>query len=155
GGGSRLGDLLEHRAFVRRVALHRLDEIRDQIMPSLQFDVDLAPGLRDQIALRDEPVVADHGADEHDEQRDHDDQNDRDGVHVTPLSDGFATGRPYRSASLAARRSSGVASGSGVAAGVAVGPAASSSRSRSRRSARAIANGAASARIAKMYHCTM
>jgi hypothetical protein len=38
---TRLGHLREHRLLVLGVALHRLDEVRDQIGPALQLDLDL------------------------------------------------------------------------------------------------------------------
>ena len=79
--GARLRDRLERAALVRRVALDGLDEVRDQVAPPPQLDVDLRPRVLDAVAQLDEPVV------EHDErqQRQHDDDDDHDhGDHDRP-----------------------------------------------------------------------
>jgi len=39
------------------IPLDRLDEVADQVVAPLEFDVDLAPGLLDEVALLDQPVV--------------------------------------------------------------------------------------------------
>jgi hypothetical protein len=42
---------------VFRVAFHRLDQVRNQIIPPLQLHIDLSPRLIDPISILDEPVV--------------------------------------------------------------------------------------------------
>ena len=55
---------------MRGVALDGLDEVRHEVVAPVQLDVDLAPGLLDQVALPDEPVVRDdHGDREHHQDR--------------------------------------------------------------------------------------
>src|SRR5699024_4615485 len=39
------------------VALDRLDQVADQVVPPLELDVYLAPGLLDEVAQLDQPVV--------------------------------------------------------------------------------------------------
>ena len=51
------GDRLERPALVRRVALDRLDEVRDQVAAPLELHLDLRPGVVDAVAQPDEPVV--------------------------------------------------------------------------------------------------
>ncbi len=52
------------------VALHDLDEVRDQVVPALEFDVDQRPRLPDPRAKADEAVVGhDDPAEEPDRQR--------------------------------------------------------------------------------------
>ena len=51
------GHGVEDRALVRGVPLHGLDEVRDQVVPTGELDVDAAPRLVDQRALPDEAVV--------------------------------------------------------------------------------------------------
>ena len=83
GRRARLGDLVERAALVGRVALHGLDEVRDQVAPPAQLHVDLRPGVVDAVALLDEPVV------EHDqvqrEQHQHDDHRDQQPGHGATL----------------------------------------------------------------------
>ncbi len=64
----RLGHLLEDLALVRRVPLHRLDQVGDQVVPAAELHVDLRPAVLDAVPERDEPVVREHGP----EQQDHD-----------------------------------------------------------------------------------
>ena len=83
--GPRLRDLVEGAALVGRVALHRLDEVRDQVVAPPQLDVDLGPAVLGAVAQPDEPVVdrdrgQRHDQDEHDE----DDHPD----HVSTLNRG-------------------------------------------------------------------
>ena len=63
------GHLLEHLALVRRVALHGLHEVGDQVVPAAQLGVDVRPGVAHQVPLAHEPVVGnDQGkADQHDD----------------------------------------------------------------------------------------
>ena len=70
-------DVLEGAALVGGITLDGLDEIADQVMTALEFDIDLAPGLLDQIALLDQAVVDAHGPEreEHDQAED-DEQRD-------------------------------------------------------------------------------
>jgi hypothetical protein len=37
--------------------LDDLDQVRDEVVPALQFDVHLPPRLADRVALADEPVA--------------------------------------------------------------------------------------------------
>src|SRR5581483_10869727 len=73
------GDLLEHLALVGRVALDRLDQVRDEVVPPPELGVDVRPRVVDELAARDEAVVGHHGhqGDDHhdaedDPERDHD-----------------------------------------------------------------------------------
>src|SRR4051812_43054221 len=52
--GAQPGDLLEHVPLVRRVRPHGLDQVRDEVVPPVQLDVDLPPRLLDQVPLLDE-----------------------------------------------------------------------------------------------------
>jgi hypothetical protein len=74
-GGAGLCDVLERLALVRRVALDRLDEVRDQVPPALQLDLDLRPRVVDAVPQPDEPVVE---GDENDgRQRQHGEDHER------------------------------------------------------------------------------
>ena len=66
--GARLRDRLEGAALVGRVALDRLDEVRDQVVAPLELHLDLRPRVVDPVALLDEAVV----------QRDHVDHEQHD-----------------------------------------------------------------------------
>ena len=74
-GRALLGDLLEDALLMRRIALHRLDEIGDEVGAPLQLHVDAAPALAGEIALPHEAIVerdgieADDGDDGDDDQR--------------------------------------------------------------------------------------
>ena len=60
GGGelaAQRGERLLRRGFVIAVTLHRIDEIRDQIVAALELNIDLAPALLDALAQFDEAVV--------------------------------------------------------------------------------------------------
>ena len=74
GRGASLRDLLEGLALVGRVALDRLDQVRDQVVPALQLDVDPRPGLVDPVARPDDRV-ADEDHDQPDQQQDDDDDD--------------------------------------------------------------------------------
>ena len=74
-------DLLEHLPLVRRVSLHRLHEVGDEVVAALQLDVDLAVGVPVVVPLRDEPVV-EAGPGERDGHRDADQHEERE--HVGP-----------------------------------------------------------------------
>ena len=54
---SRVGDVLEDAFFVRGVALHRLDQVRDQIVAALDLVLHLRPLRLDRLFLRRELVV--------------------------------------------------------------------------------------------------
>jgi len=63
---------------VRRVALHGLDEVGDQVVSAAELGVDVRPRVADELPLRDEPVVGDdarehdqHDEPEHDPERFH------------------------------------------------------------------------------------
>src|SRR6266542_529284 len=81
GDGARagLGHFVENAALVRRVALHGLDEVGDQVVPSLQLDVDVGPGFAHALAQRDEPVVR---RDEDEREHDEDDEDHDPDFHV-------------------------------------------------------------------------
>jgi hypothetical protein len=86
---ARLDDVLERAALVRGVALDRLDEVADEVVPAGELDVDLAPGLLHQVAQLDEAVVGRDGpADDGDEQHHDGDDDDKGGCHGTPRGDG-------------------------------------------------------------------
>ena len=78
-GSHRTGarDVLEHLLLMGGVTLHRLDEVRDQVVPSAEFSVDVRPCVLDQGLLRNEPVVRDDGADrnDHDQHEQHEQQD--------------------------------------------------------------------------------
>ena len=42
--GTKLGDVFESALFVRCVAFHRLNKIRDKVVTSFELDVDVRPG---------------------------------------------------------------------------------------------------------------
>ena len=64
---ARLAHVLQELALVLRVALHGLDEVRDQVVPPLELHVDIRPRLVGALPQTHEPVV-DHDG-EPDEQR--------------------------------------------------------------------------------------
>jgi len=70
-GVAGLHDAFERLALVRRVALDRLDEVRDQIVPAFELHLDLRPRGVDAIAQANEAVV-------HHDEHDGDQDNDRD-----------------------------------------------------------------------------
>ena len=72
-------DLLEHLALVRRVALHGLDQVRDQVVPAPQLGVDVRPRIADEVLLRDEAVVRDHECER--DQHDHAEDDQQHGTH--------------------------------------------------------------------------
>ena len=71
--GARRGHRLERATLVSRVALDRLDQVRDQILAALELHLDLRPGVVDAVAELDEAVVErDQQTDEqHDDREDH------------------------------------------------------------------------------------
>src|SRR6476659_1515851 len=75
--GARLGDRLERAALVRRVALDGLDEVRDQVVPTLELDLDLGPRVLDPVPQPDESVVEDDQCQQHQHEH-HDDHDDCD-----------------------------------------------------------------------------
>src|SRR3546814_891658 len=65
---------LQDTAFVRHEFLHRLDQLRDEVMTALHLDLNVAPRFVDTPAQADEPVVdGDHVApdESYDPQHDH------------------------------------------------------------------------------------
>jgi len=58
---------------VRGVALHGLDEVRDEVVAPLELNVDIGPRLLHALAQRDQPVVR---RDEEQDDRDDDDGDD-------------------------------------------------------------------------------
>src|SRR6201999_2642214 len=77
-GVARLDDIVERAALMRRIALHRLDQVRNQIVALLELHVDIGKGLVDALAQRDQPVV---GAEGEDDEDDDDAENDPAGRH--------------------------------------------------------------------------
>ena len=75
-GGARLGDGLEGAALVRRIALDRLDEVRDQVVAPLELHLDLGPRVVDAVALLDEAVVERDHVDHEQDDDDHDGDQD-------------------------------------------------------------------------------
>ena len=65
---ARLRHLLEDAALVRRIAAHRLDEVRDEVAAALELDVDVRPAGVRLVAQPDEAVVAERAED--DDERD-------------------------------------------------------------------------------------
>src|SRR6516164_8589777 len=63
---------------MRRITLHGLDQVRNQIVPLLQLHVDIGKGLVDALPERDQPVICAES-----EQRENDDdaENDPAGRH--------------------------------------------------------------------------
>ena len=78
GCGPGLHHALEGALLVRGVALDRLDEVRDQVVATLELNVDLAPCLLHEVAQLDEAVV--HADRPEGEQ--HDDGDDDELEHV-------------------------------------------------------------------------
>jgi hypothetical protein len=71
GGVARLDHRLERLALVLHVSLRRFDEVRNQVVTTLELDVDLRPGLLGDILEAYEAVI------ESDEPDRDDDQNDQ------------------------------------------------------------------------------
>src|SRR5450756_1069437 len=71
GGGSRLGDLGQRLLLVGHVVLDGLDEVGDEVVPTLELHVDLAPGVVDLVAPAHQAVV-DAGEDDPQDDEDHD-----------------------------------------------------------------------------------
>ena len=59
---------------MRRIALHRLDEIGDEVGAPLQLDIDAAPALAGEIALAYEAIVERDGIKADDDDDGDDDQ---------------------------------------------------------------------------------
>jgi hypothetical protein len=78
-------DGLERLALVRQVALRRLDQVRDQVVPARQLDIDLRKRVARGVAGRDERVVDAHGND-HDCRND-DDEHDGHEHGTSPIRD--------------------------------------------------------------------
>ena len=58
---------------MRGVALHGLDQVRDQVVALLELHVDVGEGLADALAERDQPVI---GAEREEHENDDDAEND-------------------------------------------------------------------------------
>jgi hypothetical protein len=78
-GGSHL---LQHAALMRRIGLHGLDQVGNEVGAPAQMDVDPAEAFAHHVAQPDEPVV-DH--DRVDRERDHDRENDPSQTHRKAL----------------------------------------------------------------------
>ena len=64
-----LDDGLEGLPLVGGVALHRLDQVGDEVVAALELHVDLGPGVLDPVPQLDQAVVHDDD-DEHDQDDD-------------------------------------------------------------------------------------
>jgi len=62
---ARLRDVLEDFPLVLQIPLRRVDEVGDQVVPTLELNVDLGPGVLHAVLQADEAVV---GADEPEEE---------------------------------------------------------------------------------------
>src|ERR1035437_10599740 len=72
-GVAGLRHVVERAALVRGVALHGLEQIRDQIVALLELHVDLGKGLADALAERHQPVIrAEREENENNEDADND-----------------------------------------------------------------------------------
>ncbi len=69
----RLDHLVERAALVRGVALHGLDQVRNEIVALLELHVDVGEGLADPLAQGDQPVI---GAEREENENDEDAEND-------------------------------------------------------------------------------
>src|SRR6201999_4205865 len=78
-GGARLDDVVERAALMRRIALHRLDQVRNQIVALLELHVDIGKRLVDALAQRNQAVVGAEGEDDEDDDDDEDDPAGRHG----------------------------------------------------------------------------
>ena len=81
--GAGLGDVLEDRLLVRRVALDRLDEVRDQVGTTLELHRDVAPRLVDAHVQRDQRVVRGPQVDADDQHECDDDEDGDEPFHGT------------------------------------------------------------------------
>src|SRR5213082_2476692 len=70
---ARAHDRVERAALVGGVALHRLDQVRDQVRAALELHVDVRPRLLGSLAEPDELVVPRDGGD--DQPRDDEEKN--------------------------------------------------------------------------------
>src|SRR5699024_8766947 len=85
GGGAvaQRRDLLQRVALVGGETADGLDEVGDEVVATVQLDVDLAPGLLDEVAALDEAVVRADAPDDGDQSDDNDDGEDgEDDVHA-------------------------------------------------------------------------
>ena len=55
--GAQFGDVAEQLVLVGGIALHRLDQIGNEVGAALQLHVDAAPAFRHQVLVTDECVV--------------------------------------------------------------------------------------------------
>jgi hypothetical protein len=69
--------MFEDFAFVLGVALHRLNEVRDQVVAPAQLHVDLGPAVVDARAQRHEPVEGEHDPQQQDHDHTQQDPDDR------------------------------------------------------------------------------
>ena len=77
-GGALGGDRLERLALVGGIALHRLDQVGDEVGAAAKLDGDPAEGFADQRAEPDQPIVDGDAV----EQQQDDDADDDPGDHV-------------------------------------------------------------------------
>jgi hypothetical protein len=78
GGGTRVGDLGQRVLLELHVAFDRRDQVGDQVVPSFELHVDLAPGVVDLVAAAHDAVVGrpqqeghHHYDDDHHDECDH------------------------------------------------------------------------------------
>ena len=60
------------------VSLDRLDQVRDEVVATLELDVDPAPGLVDAVAAGDDPVALGDVIEDRQQDQDYDDDDDDD-----------------------------------------------------------------------------
>jgi hypothetical protein len=80
-GGAGVSHRLERAALVRGIALHRLDQVGDEVAALLQLHVDVSEGLVDVLPQPDQPVVDPH---QHEDQDDNDTNDDEGDDHGSP-----------------------------------------------------------------------
>src|SRR5262249_26422159 len=100
--GARVGDLAEHGLFLLRDALHRLDQVGNEVVAALEHVLDLRPRRLDRGARLDERVVPTH---EPAADQEHDHRDDRDysqtALHSMPPQGGRTLDPAARAASAA------------------------------------------------------
>src|SRR5439155_25538423 len=75
-GGGRRGQVVEHLPLVRGVALDGLDQVRDQVVPPLELDVDVGEAFVGAGLQPDQAVERRDRVDHGDQDQGEDDQQD-------------------------------------------------------------------------------
>src|SRR5260370_25148144 len=89
-GGTRLGDIAEYGLLLRRKALHRLHQIRDQVRAPLQDDVHLRPRGIHRLAFHGHLIpAAEKRTPQHQRNNNQNRQNDQTYFHIRLESVGF------------------------------------------------------------------